>query len=187
MPEERSSLVCATQDPMRHLLGIDLGTSGLKAAIFDLDGTLLGLGRATNSYLAGPTGWAEQDPRTWWSGCCEAVQIALARAGVKASSLAAVGVCGFHHCPVFLDDEGIPVRPTIVTHDGRLGDSLADLDQSGVLEDVVRISGSRVMTGHFPPIYELVRTHDPQAVSYTHLTLPTNVSMCSSRGGPEAE
>ena len=156
---------------MRHLLGIDLGTSGLKAAIFDLDGALLGLGRASNSYVAGPTGWAEQDPRTWWSGCCEAVQMALARADVAASSLVAVGVCGFHHCPVFLDADGVPVRPTIVTHDARLGQSLADLAESGILEDLVRISGSRVMTGHFPPIYHLVRTHDPQVMETTHWIL----------------
>jgi xylulokinase len=156
---------------MRYLLGIDLGTSGLKAAIFDLDGTLLGLGRVTNKYVAGPTGWAEQDPRTWWMGCCEAVQRALAQAEVKAAGVVAVGVCGFHHCPVFLDAEGTPVRPTIVTHDDRLGASLADLGKSGVLEEVVRISGSRVMTGHFPPIYHLVRTQDPQAMGRTRWIL----------------
>jgi xylulokinase len=86
--------------------------------------------------------------------------MALAQADVRPADVAAMGVCGFHHCPVFLDAEGIPVRPTIVTHDDRLGDSLADLERSGILEEVVRISGSRVMTGHFPPIYHLVRTHD---------------------------
>jgi xylulokinase len=61
---------------------------------------------------------------------------------------------------VFLDDAGNPVRPTIVTHDNRLGGSLADLAQDGTLAEVERISGSRVMTGHFPPIYHLVRTQD---------------------------
>jgi xylulokinase len=90
--------------------------------------------------------------------------MALAQAGVRASSVVAVGVCGFHHCPVFLDAEGSPVRPTIVTHDDRLGESLADLEESGILKDVARISGSRVMTGHFPPIYQLVRKHDPRAL-----------------------
>lgn len=156
---------------MRYLLGIDLGTSGLKAAIFDLDGTLLGLGRAANKYVPGPAGWAEQDPRTWWAGCCEAVQKALAQANAKAAGVVALGVCGFHHCPVFLDAEGIPVRPTIVTHDGRLGESLEVLEQSGVLDDVVRISGSRVTTGHFPPIYQLVQTHDPRALERTRWIL----------------
>jgi xylulokinase len=149
---------------MQRLLGIDLGTSGLKAAVFDLDGMLLGLGRVPSQYLPRPVGWAEQDPREWWAGCCEAVQAALAQAGGTAADVAAVGVCGFHHCPVFVDAEGEPVRPTIVTHDSRLGESLEDLRQSGVLEQVAEISGSRVMTGHFPPIYHLVRTLEPEAI-----------------------
>ncbi len=80
---------------MPRLLGIDLGTSGLKAAVFDLDGNLLGLGRAPSQYLSGPPGWAEQDPRAWWTGCCQAVQEALAQAGGPATAgLAYVDVPG---------------------------------------------------------------------------------------------
>jgi xylulokinase len=156
---------------MRVLLGVDLGTSGLKAGVFGLDGTLLGLGRATNEYLAGPEGYAEQGPAMWWAGCCAAIRQALAVAQVQAADVVAVGVCGFHHCPVFLDAQGEPTRPTIVTHDRRLGYSLADLSRSGVLDQVVEISGSRVMTGHFPPIYHLVRTQDPDALEDTRWIL----------------
>lgn len=156
---------------MHRLLGIDLGTTSLKAAIFAPDGTLQGLGRSANRYVAGPAGWAEQDPRTWWAGCCKAVQAAVAQAGVNAADVTAIGVCGFHHCPVFLDAGGAPVRPVIVTHDTRLGESLEELRQSGCLEEVVRVSGSRVMTGHFPPIYHLVRTQDPQSLEKTRWIL----------------
>jgi xylulokinase len=155
---------------MQTLLGIDLGTSGLKAAVFDLDGRLVSLARVPNQYLPGPQGWAEQDPTAWWAGCCEAVHKALDRAGNRAA-VAAVGVCGFHHCPVFVDSQGRPVRPTIVTHDGRLGESLEDLRRSGILEKVVEISGSPVVTGHFPPIYELVRSLDPGAIDDTRWIL----------------
>jgi xylulokinase len=156
---------------MRYLLGIDLGTSGLKAAVFDPDGRICGLARTTNQYEPGPVGWAEQDPRTWWKGCCRVVQGALVQAGIGASDVAAVGACGFHHCPVFLDAEGKPVRPSIMTHDRRLGPSLAQLETDGVLKETVRISGSRVMTGHFPPIYHLVRTQDPSVVERTRWIL----------------
>jgi xylulokinase len=156
---------------MRYLVGIDLGTSGLKAAVLDLEGTLLGLGRASNRYEAGPAGCAEQDPRMWWAGCCEAVRTALAHAGVRAGQVGAVGVCGFHHCPVFLDEQGNPVRSTIVTHDGRLAESLVSLERSGVLAEVARLSGSPVVTGHFPPIYHLLRSHDAQALERTRWIL----------------
>jgi xylulokinase len=163
--------MASTRGAKPRLLGIDLGTSGLKAAVFDLDGMLVGLGRVPNQYLPRPQGWAEQDPRAWWAGCCEAVRTALARAGSPAADIAAVGVCGFHHCPVFVDTEGEPVRPTIVTHDGRLGESLEDLRRSGILEKVVELSGSQVVTGHFPPIYHLVRSLDPGAIDNTRWIL----------------
>ncbi len=152
---------------MKALLGIDLGTSGLKAAIFGLDGQLLGLGRAANRYLAGREGWAEQDPKTWWAGCCVAIGQALEGARIGAASVAAIGVCGFHHCPVFLDAEGEPTRPTIVTHDRRLAQSLAELAQNGILQQVIDLSGSKVTTGHFPPIYHLVRTREPEVLEKT--------------------
>ncbi len=156
---------------MPRLLGIDLGTSGLKATVFDLDGNLLGLGRVTSGYLPGPPGWAEQDPGAWWTGCCQAVHDALAQAGGSAGDVVAVGVCGFHHCPVFLDTAGEPVRPTIVTHDSRLGGSLDELRASGVLEELATISGSRVTTGHLPTIYHLVCSLDPSSIDNTRWIL----------------
>jgi xylulokinase len=152
-------------------LGIDLGTSGLKAAVLDLDGTILGLGRAANGYLPGPPGWAEQDPAAWWAGCCRAVQEALAQAGGSAADLAAVGVCGFHHCPVFVDAAGQPVRPAIVTHDSRLGASLEELRRDGIVERVAELSGSRLTTGHLPTIYHLVRSLVPAAIDDTRWIL----------------
>jgi len=156
---------------MRFLLGIDLGTTGLKVAVFDLSGEPLGRGFAENKYLAGPPGWAEQEPRTWWKGCCKAIQAALAESKVNSADVAGIGVCGFHHCPVFLDAEGEPARPTIVTHDSRLGESLKDLRQSGILEEVIRTSGSQVMTGHFPPIYHYVLRNDRKGLEETRWIL----------------
>jgi xylulokinase len=156
---------------MRFLLGIDLGTTGLKAVIFDLNGEPLGRGFAENKYLTGPPGWAEQDPRTWWEGCCQAIQAALAECKVNTADVAGIGVCGFHHCPVFLNAEGEPARSSIVTHDSRLGESLEDLRQSGILEEVIRTSGSQVMTGHFPPIYHYVLRNDRQGLEETRWIL----------------
>ena len=96
---------------MRYLLGIDLGTTGLKAVVFDIKGRPLGRGFAANQYLPGPPGWAEQDPRMWWTGCCEAIQAALAESRVDPSGVTGIGVCGFHHCPAFLDAESGPRPP----------------------------------------------------------------------------
>ena len=95
------------------LLGIDLGTSGLKAALFEERGRMLSKSYSANRYIDSGRGRAEQDPQQWWQGCCRAIEQAIAAAGVQADRIAALGVCGFHHCPVFLDEAGKPVRPTI--------------------------------------------------------------------------
>lgn len=152
---------------MKYLLGIDLGTTGLKAAIFQPDGQLAGLGYSSNSYVQGPPDQAEQDPRAWWTGCCEAIHKALNLSGLAAQDIGGVSLCGFHHCPVFLDESGEPARPTIVTHDRRLRHSLTDLIQRGVADEIATISGSAVTTGHFPPIYHYLAQHEPQTLANT--------------------
>jgi xylulokinase len=156
---------------MRLLLGIDLGTTGLKAVVFDLEGKPLAKGFAPNQYLAAPPGWAEQDPRMWWAGCCQAIRSAFMESGASPADVVGIGVCGFHHCPVFLRDDGEPARPSIVTHDSRLGNSLADLQRSGIWGEVVSLSGSRVMIGHFPPIYHFVLRNEPKALEQTRWIL----------------
>jgi xylulokinase len=156
---------------MSVLLGVDLGTTGLKAVVFDLEGKPLGRGLVANSYLPGPPGWAEQDPRSWWRGCCDAIQSALWESRLDPGRVAGIGVCGFHHCPVFLSAEGEPTRPCIVTHDRRLGESLDDLRRTGLLEEIVEKSGSQVVTGHFPPIYHYVLRNDRSALRKTRWIL----------------
>jgi sugar (pentulose or hexulose) kinase len=132
---------------MKYLLGIDIGTTGLKASVFGFRGSLTGRGYAANQYLSGPAGCAEQDPKTWWVGACQAIQTALNDSGVGSGRIVAIGVCGFHHCPVFLDSQGEPSRRCIVTHDVRLSESYDDLGRQGILEAVTKSSGSLVTTG----------------------------------------
>jgi xylulokinase len=149
---------------VKALLGIDLGTSGLKAVVFDPQGRQLGKGYVANRYLSGSGTSAEQDPETWWRGCCQAVKTALKGTNTSADQVAGIAVCGFHHCPVFLDEEGKPARASIVTHDSRLEGSLEDLRANGILKRVTELTGSRVTTGHFPVIFHYVRTHEKQVL-----------------------
>jgi xylulokinase len=156
---------------MKYLVGIDLGTTGLKASLFNAEGVLLGKGYSPNSYLPGPQGWAEQDPRMWWTGCCHAIHTALAESQVAAEDIAGISVCGFHHCPVFLDGDGEPTRPTIVTHDSRLTKSLDELRQQGLAAEIAKTSGSIVTTGHFPPIFYHLLQHERHTLDNTRWIL----------------
>ncbi len=74
------------------LLGIDLGTTSIKAACVGLDGQLLGMGRAAIPTLTPAPGIAAQDPADWWRATVSAVRAALAACGGSAA-LELLGIC----------------------------------------------------------------------------------------------
>jgi xylulokinase len=153
------------------LLGIDLGTSSLKAGLFDRSGQALGFASVVCPIQGEEQGRAEHDPEQWWEACRIAVGRALAQVNVPPQAVAGIGISGFHHCPVFLRANGRPARPTILTHDRRLHDAWDDLCRSGVLEELTVLTGSMISPGHFPPIFHWVRQHDPQALAETSCLL----------------
>ena len=100
------------------LLGIDLGTSSVKALLIDLVGHPLGLASQEYPILTPQPGWAEQDPQTWVEASLAAVRQALAAATTPAS-VRAIGLSGQMHGLVCVDGAGNPVRPAIIWADQR--------------------------------------------------------------------
>jgi xylulokinase len=101
------------------VLGLDLGTSEVKAALVGLDGRLLGLGRDNYPTDVGPDGRAEQDPRDWWAALATAVR-SLAGSLPEADLLA---ICAVGQGPtlVAVDADALPVRPALTWQDRRAG------------------------------------------------------------------
>ena len=106
-------------DPVRAVLGLDIGTTEAKAICLGLDGRLVGLGRAGYRTDTGSDGRAEQDPADWWSALAAAVrQVDLAGVDVLA-------VCGVTQGPTLVaaDETGMPVRPAVTWQDRRPADT----------------------------------------------------------------
>ncbi len=100
-------------------LGLDLGTSGLKALVVDAAGGVLAETRGGYAADRPGPGRSEQDPDIWIDACKRAV--AEAREAVPALSrdLRAIGLAGQMHSLVALDGRDRPVRPAILWNDGR--------------------------------------------------------------------
>ncbi len=99
------------------ILGIDLGTTEVKAGLVDLDGRLLAIARAGYGLEVGHgPGWAEQDPGAWWSAV-----VAVVRALRPADSIdiVAMGVDGHGPTLVAVDERGEATRPAITFLDTR--------------------------------------------------------------------
>jgi sugar (pentulose or hexulose) kinase len=98
------------------LLGIDVGTSACKAAVFDADGAELALGQVPTPWRRVPTG-AEADPDTLVAAAATAARQALARA--PQGTVAGIGVASIAETGALLDAQGHPLHPAIAWHDSR--------------------------------------------------------------------
>ncbi|HRU22699.1 MAG TPA: xylulokinase [Candidatus Latescibacteria bacterium] len=104
---------------MGLLLGLDIGTTGVKALVIDDSGHTLGRHTVEYPLLIPKPGWAEQDPATWWTATITAIGSVLAEAGVKGADIAGIGLSGQMHSSVFLDEHDEVIRPALLWCDGR--------------------------------------------------------------------
>ncbi len=105
------------------VLGIDLGTSQVKALVCSGGGQVLGTGIAGYSVKAPHPGWAESDPADWWRATAAAVTAAVGEAG---TDVAGLSVAGQMHGVVLAGPSGQPLRPAIVWLDRRTSAEVAD-------------------------------------------------------------
>jgi xylulokinase len=138
-------------------LGVDLGTSSVKAVIVDEGEALVAQGSAPLAVSRPQPLFSEQDPALWWSAAVEAILRlpATARAAVRA-----IGLSGQMHGATLLDAADQPLRPAILWNDGRSGAECLELEQR---EPRARaITGNIMMPGFTAPKLLWVARHEPQ-------------------------
>jgi xylulokinase len=136
-------------------LGIDLGTSGVKALIVDAEGGVLGQATAPLSVSRPHPGWSEQSPDDWWRAASDAVR--ALDPGLRAA-VRGVGLAGQMHGATLLGTDDRPLRPAILWDDGR---SAAECAALGAAEPGLRlISGNCAMPGFTAPKLLWVRRHE---------------------------
>jgi xylulokinase len=128
-----------------HYLGIDLGTSAVKALVVDGNGTVRGMGSAEYPTLRPYPGWAEQDPDAWWQATIDAVQQAIGWAG--AATIGGVGFSGQMHGAAFLGANDKPLYPTVIWEDQRSARQVAEVTARIGAERLIEIAGSPLATG----------------------------------------
>ena len=150
-------------------LGLDLGTSAVKALLVDGDGTVIASRSAPLSVERPYQGWSEQDPDSWWQATQKAV---AALRQDNASSLAAVraiGLSGQMHGLTALDSAMKPVRPAILWNDTRSAPQAARMDD--VHAEFREIGGNAVMPGFTAPKAVWMAEHEPELLAVTQMIL----------------
>lgn len=117
---------------MRHAVGFDIGTSGLKGVVVDEAGRTIAAATHPWRIDSPRPGWFEQDPDVWWTALAAVARQLLSRAPPPDI----IGLTGQMHGPVFLDADGAVLPPTMLWNDQRTEAECAE---------IARLTGERVV------------------------------------------
>jgi xylulokinase len=137
-------------------MGIDVGTSAVKAAVVDEAGIVVDLASAPLAVSRPRPLWSEQNPADWWSATNSAVSDL--RLPLR-NAVRAIGLSGQMHGATLLDKQYRALRPAILWNDGRSARQCAELE-AGV-PDMMQITGNRAMPEYF---HGLVQPTDAERV-----------------------
>ncbi len=150
---------------MRYLLGLDLGTSSVRAAVVDPEGRLVGVAGEEYPIVAPQLGWAEQDPEAWVNAAYRTVRSVLNQVGISGSEVLAVGLSGQMHGLVLVDENGMCLRPAIIWPDKRTEAQRRQLAQKLNQNELYQITGLPLATGFLGLSLLWVKEHEPETYS----------------------
>ncbi len=130
----------------KFLAGIDIGTTGSKAAIFDLEGNMLGSGYREYGCSYPKPSWIEQDPAQLVSEAMSASKEAIEKSGVDSKHIASVGFSTQRSCTNFIDKNGKLLRPMISWQDTRCTEEMEDILAKISEEEFYQITGMPLNT-----------------------------------------
>jgi len=147
-------------------LGIDIGTSGVKAVLLGAKGHIIAQASSALTVQRPHPLWSEQDPADWWNATQAAV---LALPADLRARVEAVGLAGQMHGATLLGADDRPLRPAILWNDGRSHAECAALEAA--VPDLRAISGNIAMPGFTAPKLAWVRAHEPEIFAATRSVL----------------
>lgn len=159
----------------RYLLGIDLGTTNVKAMLFSEDGKCVAKGEA-GSYqiISRHYNWAEQNPHIWWSDTVQAIQQVLGQISLKDARIASICVSSQGMAMLPLDAEGNPLCMAHIWMDRRATEETAWLEVEYGRERIRKEFGA-----YADPYYQITniiwyKKHQPELFEKTRHIVKAN-------------
>ena len=150
-------------------IGIDLGTSGVKAVLLDENNAVLASHTEKLTVSRPHPLWSEQDPQAWWQATDRVMLALAAQRSLKA--VRAVGLTGQMHGAVLMGRQHEVLRPAILWNDGRSARACQQLEAS--VPDARKITGNLMMPGFTAPKLLWVKEHEPAIFNQiAHVLLP---------------
>jgi len=147
---------------MEYLMGIDIGTTGVKIVIIDIEGNLKATHTVEYPLITPKPGWAEQNPEDWFNATIKCIKKILKKSEVKGEEIKGIGLTGQMHGSVFLDEKFNVIYPAILWCDQRTAQECNDINEIVGKDKVFEITCNPVLTGFQAPKIIWLRKNHPE-------------------------
>ncbi|MGZ3628852.1 MAG: FGGY-family carbohydrate kinase [Ktedonobacteraceae bacterium] len=146
----------------RYVLGIDVGTTALKAIALECEKGIVAQAEMAHELFSSQAGWAEEDPERWWTTTVESIRQLLKV--IPAESIEAIGVSGMVPAMVILDASGDPLRLSIQQNDVRANIEVDKLRADVDLKEFLSITGCMPNQQSVDTKWRWLKRHEPEVV-----------------------
>jgi xylulokinase len=140
-------------------LGIDIGTSSVKAVLIDAEQRVIASQSEPLEVQRPHPGWSEQDPESWIAATSTVIDALAKTHPAEVKRVRGIGLSGHMHGATLLDHADRPLRPCILWNDGRSWQEAAELDSDPRFRE---ITGNIVFPGFTAPKLVWVHRHEPK-------------------------
>ncbi len=147
---------------MALVIGIDVGTSGTKTAVFDEKGNCVASVTEEYPLLTPHPGWTEQNPEDWWKATVNSIKRCVSSGNVKSTEIKGIGLSGQMHGSVFLDKDKNVVRPAILWNDSRTAEECEEITRLVGEKRLQEVACNPALTGFTAPKVLWLKNKEPQ-------------------------
>lgn len=153
---------------MAYILGIDAGTTSLKAAVFCMDGSLVASGVEDYVLLTPAPNRVEFPAESYWEHLCTLTRDLMKKSGVKPEEILSLAISSQGETLICLDEKGEALRPAIVWLDNRSGEEAAEIEQEFGLKEIYERTGQPECVATWPATkIAWLRRHEPEVYEKT--------------------
>lgn len=146
----------------RTVLGIDIGTTSVKAVLVSSNGKILDEVSAPHNLISEKSGWAEENANDWWNNTKKVICELKSRNGELFDAVECIGVTGMVPAIVMLDKNGEPIRNTIQQNDARCVKQIQEISEKIDQNELFNLTGGYTNQQHVLPRMLWVRENEPQ-------------------------
>lgn len=156
------------------LLGIDIGTSACKVAIFDLQGGVIAQSTKEYKVYYPAPGHVEQDPNEWWESVCAAIKESLSESKIDPKQIAGIGIDGQSWSAIPVNKDGRVLYNTPIWMDTRAADLCKETVERVGFDKIFKLSGNSFEPTYTTPKILWFRKNMPEVYNSTYKFLQSN-------------